>query len=87
MTIPPLLVFACIVGVLLLIGGLIHTIYRLTKRVTKLESWRGEHRLFAVRGTDIIRMRLDGSDAAVIYTDPQGDLMGDIGCFPVKDTE
>lgn len=38
MTIPPFIVFACAVAVLLLIGGLIHTAYRLGVRVDALEA-------------------------------------------------
>lgn len=38
MTIPPLLVFASILGALLLIGGLIHAVTRLGVRVDALED-------------------------------------------------
>lgn len=85
MTIPPLLVFAAGIALVLFIGGTIASLHSLRRRVKALEDpYKPNTLIFAIVGSKVYRMRLDGSDSKVVYDDPEGRTIGglEIGFEP-----
>ena len=81
MTIPPLLVFAAGIALVIFIGGTMAGLHSLRRRVKALEDpYKPNALIFAAVGSKMYRMRLDGSDATVIYDDPEGRSIGGLEC-------
>ena len=81
MTIPPMLVFAAGIALVIFIGGTMAGLHSLRRRVKALEDpYKPNTLIFAAVGSKLYRMRLDGSDSTVIYDDPEGRSIGGLEC-------